>query len=64
MKVNRETRRLRAHFLNGIAIALIVAGAVGPFIAGQASPAVVAVALVLALVLHAMALAVVSNYEK
>lgn len=61
MRNDREGRRTTAQFLNGIAVATLVAGAVGPMMSGSAVATNVAVAILAAAALHGLALVVSSR---
>ena len=58
MQNNREGRRTTAQFLNGVAVATLAAGAVGPLMSGSAVSTNVVVAIIAAVALHGLALVV------
>jgi hypothetical protein len=58
--MKREARRLAAQFLNGLAIAILAAGAIGPAASGAINMTVFLAALVGAGALHALAIALVT----
>ena len=61
MKVNRETRRTSAQFLNSLAVAILIAGVIGPAYTGAAKPVIILIATILSLALHALALGFVGR---
>jgi hypothetical protein len=64
MKVNRETRRTSAQFLNSLAVAILIAGVVGPTYSGAAKPMIVATATIVSLALHVLALCLVGRSKE
>ena len=64
MKVTRETRRTSAQFLNSLAIAILIAGVIGPASTGAAKPVIIVIATIISLALHALALGLVGLGER
>ena len=64
MKVNRETRRTSAQFLNSLAVAILIAGVIGPAYTGAAKPVIILIATILSLALHALALRLVGHSKE
>lgn len=56
-------RRTAANFLNGIAVATLAAGCIGPALTQDADLWISALAVLASALLHAMALHLVSNLE-
>ncbi|UXN67889.1 hypothetical protein N8A98_02185 (plasmid) [Devosia neptuniae] len=56
--MSREVRRTVAQFLNGVALSILVVGAIGPMAAATAILPSVAVAIAISLSLHGLALLV------
>jgi hypothetical protein len=56
MHNNREVRRAVAQFLNGVAVAVLVAGAIGPISAGAASGHSLIIATLVGAAIHGLAL--------
>ncbi|HEY8577185.1 MAG TPA: hypothetical protein VIL88_12685 [Devosia sp.] len=56
MKMNRETRRTVAQFLNALAVAVLVAGVIGPLSLGVATAPTAVIAMFVGATLHALAL--------
>lgn len=54
--MSREVKRTIAQFLNGMALAVLVAGAIGPLATATAVLPLAAVAVVISLGLHGLAL--------
>lgn len=54
--MSKEVKRTIAHFLNGIAVAVLAAGAIGPAAIGGFSWGTAGIAVTVALVLHATAI--------
>ena len=61
--MKRETRRTTAQFLNGLAIAILAAGVIGPTASGGFSLPVVIASVLTGLVLHGLALLVVDKAD-
>ena len=59
--MKRETRRTTAQFLNGLAIAILAAGAIGPTASGGPNLPIVIASVLAGLVLHGLALLVVDE---
>jgi hypothetical protein len=59
--MSREVKRTIAQFLNGVALAVLVAGAIGPLAAATAVFPLVAVAVAVSLALHGLALLVAAK---
>ena len=54
--MSREAKRTMAHFLNGLAIAVLAAGTIGPAAIGSFSWGTAGLSLAVGLALHAAAL--------
>ena len=61
MKVNLEARRISAQVFPSLAIALLIAGVIGPAFTGAARPVIIVIATILSLVLYALALGLVGR---
>ena len=59
--MKREIRRASAQFLNGLAIAIVAAGAIAPTASGSPSLPIVLSSVFAGLVLHGLALLVVGE---
>ncbi|KRA42069.1 hypothetical protein ASD80_10100 [Devosia sp. Root635] len=58
MRLNRETRRTAAQFLNGVAVSVVATLVLAPLAGGQARPVVTAIAIAGAMMLHAAAVVI------
>ena len=58
MRITPEVRRTVAQFLNGVAVAVLVAGVIAPLATGAIISLSMAIATVGALAFHAIALAI------
>jgi predicted Fe-Mo cluster-binding NifX family protein len=59
MKLTREVRKTTAQFLNGVAVAVLVAGAIGPKAMGMFNWAQTTPVIIVSLAMHGLALAIV-----
>lgn len=57
--MKRETRRVAAQFLNGLAIAVLAAGAIAPAASGSISPTVASASVFAGVALHGLAMLLV-----
>lgn len=64
MRLDREGRRTVAHFLNGVAVAILVVGALGPVASGDAAGASVAFTILAVAALHGLALIMTTSGER
>lgn len=59
--MSREVKRTIAQFLNGIALAILAAGVIGPLAMGKVALPIVAISLAMSLGLHVSAVLVTAN---
>lgn len=59
--MSREVKQTVAQFLNGIALAVLAAGVIGPLAMGKVAPPVVAISTAVSLGLHVSAVLVAAN---
>lgn len=58
-----ERRKVAAQYLNGIALAVIVSGVLGPLVTGSGGLGTITAAIVISLAMHALARRVVAGVE-
>ena len=63
MKVNRETRRTSAQFLNSLAVAILIAFAIAPFASGIPTAVHVVAGIAMSAIFHLAALWIVGGHD-